>query len=90
VDSDRDGGMMREMKHRVAQGEKVSSVLRKIWKGEGLPTDAKRSMYEGRVLPTLLCGSEVWKTSADDRRRMVVTEMKCMRAMCGVSIMGRV
>jgi hypothetical protein len=32
----------------------------------------------------------VWSTCAEDRRRMGVMEMKCMRAMCGVSIMDRV
>jgi hypothetical protein len=33
---DRDGGMKSEMKHSVTEGEKVSGVLRKIWKGEGM------------------------------------------------------
>jgi hypothetical protein len=47
-------------------------------------------MYEGIVVPTLLYGSEVWAASADDRRRMGVIEMKCMRAMCGVSIRDRI
>jgi hypothetical protein len=47
--------------------------------------DAKRSMYEGIVVPTLY-GSEVWAASAENRRRMGVIEMKCMRDMCGVNI----
>jgi hypothetical protein len=87
VDIDRDGGMKSEMKHRASEGEKVSGVLRKMWKGEGLLIDAKRGMYEGIVAPLLLYGSEVWETSAAERRRMEVMEMKCMRAMCGVSVM---
>jgi hypothetical protein len=69
---------------------KVSGVLRKIWKGEGLSIDSKRGMCEGIVAPTLLYGSEVWATSAAERRRMEVMEINCMRAMCGVSIMDRV
>jgi hypothetical protein len=36
VDIDRDGGIKSDMKHRVSEGEKVGSVLRKMWKGEGL------------------------------------------------------
>jgi hypothetical protein len=32
----RNGGMKSEMKHRVTEGEKVSGVLRKIWKEEGM------------------------------------------------------
>jgi hypothetical protein len=31
--------------------------------------DAKRSIYEGRVRPTLLYGSEMWAASVEDRRR---------------------
>jgi hypothetical protein len=61
-----------------------------MWKGEGLSIDSKRGMYEGIVAPTLLYGSEVWATSAAERRRMEVMEMKFMRAICGVSIMNRV
>jgi hypothetical protein len=32
----------------------------------------------------------VWAASAEDRSRMGVMRMKCMRIMCGVSIMDRV
>jgi hypothetical protein len=32
----------------------------------------------------------VWATNADDRRRIGVVEMKCMGAMCEVSILDRV
>jgi hypothetical protein len=78
VDIDRYGGTKSEMKHEVTEGEKVSGVLKKIWKGEGMSRDAKRSMYEGIVVSMLLYGSEVWATSAEDRRRMGVIEMKFM------------
>jgi hypothetical protein len=90
VDIDRDGFMKSEMKHRVREGMKVSGILRKMWKGVGLSIDSKRVMYESIVAPTLLYGSEVWATSVAERRRMEVMSMKCMRAMCGVSIMDRV
>jgi hypothetical protein len=87
VDIDRDGDIKSEMKHRLSEGEKVSGVLRKMWKGEGVSIDSKRGMYENIVAPTLLYGSEVWATSATERRLM---DMKCMIAMCRVSIMDRV
>jgi hypothetical protein len=32
VDIDRDGAMKSEIKHRVTEGEKVSGVLKKMWK----------------------------------------------------------
>jgi hypothetical protein len=49
--------------------------------------DAKRSMYEGLLVPTFLYGSEVWAASAEDRKRMGVLEIKCTRATCGANIM---
>jgi hypothetical protein len=70
VDIDRDGGMKSEMKHRVTEGEKDSGGLRKMWKGEGVSKYAKRSMYEGTVVSTLLYGSDVWETSVEERRRV--------------------
>jgi hypothetical protein len=51
--------MNSEMKHRVSEAKKVSGVLKKTGKGEGMSTYAKISMYEGIVAPTLLYGSEV-------------------------------
>jgi hypothetical protein len=51
----------------VTEGEKVSGVLRKMLKAERLSRDAKRSMCESIVVPTLLYGSKVWATSAEDR-----------------------
>jgi hypothetical protein len=36
VDIDRDGPMKNEIKHKVSEGEKVTGVLRKIWKGAGM------------------------------------------------------
>jgi hypothetical protein len=52
------------MKHRVTEGEKVSGVLKKMWKGGGMSRDAKRSVYGSILVPTLLYGSEVWATCA--------------------------
>jgi hypothetical protein len=46
-----------------------------------------RDEYEGIVVPTLLYCSEVWAASAEDRRRMGLLIMNCMRAIYGVSIM---
>jgi hypothetical protein len=44
--------MKSEMKHRLSEGEKVSSVL--MWKGAGLSIDAKIGVYKGIVAPMLL------------------------------------
>jgi hypothetical protein len=63
----------------MTEGEKNSGVLKKIWNAKGMSGDAKISMYEGIVVSTLLYDSEMWTASEEDRRRMGVMEMKCMR-----------
>jgi hypothetical protein len=68
VDIDRDGGMKSEMKHRLSEGEKVSGVLGKMWKGEGLSIYSKRGMYEGIVATTLLYGSEAMESKAMEKK----------------------
>jgi hypothetical protein len=59
VDIEIDGGVKSVMKHCVIEGEKISSVLWKIWKGERMSKDTRRSLYEGILVLTLLYGSEL-------------------------------
>ena len=90
VDIANDGTMREEVKHRVTEGERVLGALRGMWTNEGMTMDAKKGLYEGVVVPTLLYGSETWSLNASERKRFEVTEMKCLRSMCGVSIRDRV
>jgi hypothetical protein len=87
VDIDINGGKNSKMKNRLNERDKFSCLLMKMWKSDRLSIDAQRGMYEGIVSPTLLYGSEIWATGYADSRQMEVMERKCMRAMCGVSIM---
>jgi hypothetical protein len=68
MDIDRDGMIKSEVKHRASEGEKVSVVLKKMWKEDRLSRDAKRGMCEGIIAPIWLCGSIVWATGAVERR----------------------
>jgi hypothetical protein len=52
----------------LSDGKKVSGVLRKMWKREGLSRDAKRDKYKGILMPMQLYGSEVLVTGAVKRR----------------------
>ena len=47
-------------------------------------------MYEGIVEPSLLYGSEVWGLNMNDRKRIEVVEMICLRNICGVRRINRV
>jgi len=51
---------------------------------------AKRRLYEGVVVSTALYGAETWSLKQEDRRRLDVMEMRCLRSIVGVSRMDRV
>ncbi len=59
--------------------------MKRVFKCKSLGMSAKRSLYEGVVVPTVLYGAETWNVGAAERKRLNVTEMRCLRSMCGVT-----
>ncbi len=47
---------------------------------------AKRRLYEGVMVPTVLYGAETWNMGSAERR-LDVMEMRCLKSMCGVTQM---
>ena len=85
----RGGGVDAEVKHRVKEARKVMGGMKSVLKCRTLSMDAKTKLYEGVVIPAALYGAETWGMKAEDRRRLDVLEMKCLRSMCGVSLWHR-
>ena len=52
--------------------------------------EAKKSLYEGVIVPKALYGPEAWGMRSAERRKVNVLEMKCLRSLVGVSRMDRV
>ena len=46
---------------------------------------AKKCLYELVIVPTALYGAEAWGMRNEERRKMNVLEMKCLRSLVGVS-----
>ena len=46
---------------------------------------AKKCLYEGVIVPTALYGTESRGMGSDERRKVNVLEMKCLRSLVGVS-----
>ncbi len=42
------------------------------------------------MVPAALYGVETWNMGAEERKRLNVMEMRCLRSMCGVARMDRV
>ncbi len=90
VDIAADGNQAVEVKHRVGEGAKVMGALRSVWKEKSVSLQAKIGMFEGIVVPTVLYGCESWALNAEERKRIEVMEMRCLRTICGVRWFDRV
>ena len=84
------GGMDAEVRERLSAGGKVMGGLASMWKCRGMSIEAKMCMWESIVVPTVLYGSESWVLSAEERHRVNVFDMRCLRRVLGVSVMDRV
>ena len=47
-------------------------------------------MYERVVVPTVLYGAETWSLKEEERKKLNVFEMRCLRGMIGVTRLDRV
>ena len=90
TDIHENGRMGEEIGHRVREGERVGGALRAVWRNKGMSVGAMRGMYEAIVVPTLTYGSEAWVMNARERSRVEAVEMKCLRAIKGVTKFDRV
>ncbi|KAG0420486.1 hypothetical protein EQH57_0124, partial [Dictyocoela roeselum] len=78
-----------EVKSRVKEVCKVLCALKTIMICRTLGMETKRGLNEGVIVPTVLYGTETWGVKAEERRRLNVYEMKCLRSMDEVSLRDR-
>ena len=83
------GGVEADVGSRVAEASKAMGALRRVLKNRGMSLAAKRGLYEGVIVPTVLYGAEAWSTRVAERKKLNVFEMKCLRSMIGVTRMDR-
>ena len=55
----------------------------------GLGIKVKKGLYEGVIVVSALHEAEAWCLKSDERRKVNVLEMKCLRSLVGVSRMDR-
>ena len=46
----------------------------------------KKCPNEGVIVPTPLYGTEAWGMSSDERRKVNVLDMTCLRSLAGVTV----
>ena len=79
------GGVEADVHHRVNEGCKVLGALKGVMKNRGLGMNVEKV-----VVPTVMYGSESWGMKVNERQKLNVFEMKCLRSMTGVSWLDRV
>ena len=85
-----DGGCERYVVQRMNEGYRTWGALKSVLSKRGFGIKAKKSLYEGVIVPTALYGAESWGMRRAERTKVNILEMKCLRNMVGVSRMARV
>ena len=85
-----DGGCEMDVVHRMNEGYRARGALKSVVSNRGLGIKAKKCPYEGVIVPTALCGAEAWSMRSDERRKLNILKMKCLRSLVGVSRMDKV
>ena len=72
------------------EGYRGLGALKSVLINRGLEIKAKKYLYEGVIVLTVLYRAEAWDLRSAERRKVNVLEMKCLRSLVGVSRMDRV
>ena len=84
------GRMSNEIQQRCNKANQVIGQMSPILKCKHVNMSTKRALFNTIFLPTLCYQCQTWTMTADDRRKIVTTEMKCLRRMLGVSRRDRI
>ena len=85
-----DGGCERDVVDRMNEGYRAWGALKSLLSNRGLGIKAKKCLNEGVIVPMALYGAEACGMRSDERRKVNILEMKCLRSFIGVSRMDRV
>ena len=79
------GGCERDVVHRMNEWYRAWAALKSVLSNRGLGIKAKKCLYKGVFVPTVLYGAEARGMRSAERRKVNVFEMKCLRSLVGVS-----
>ena len=76
-----DGGVKGDVCMRIQEGVKAFDAMKKVWNERNVTLEVKRELYERIVVPTVMYGSETWAMRAEEKNKLDVTEMNCLRSI---------
>ena len=70
-----------DMVHRLNEEYRAWRALKSVLKNRGLGIKAMKCLYEGVIVLMALYESEAWGMRSNERRKVNVLEMKCLRSL---------
>ena len=74
-----DGWCERNVVHRMNEGYRAWGEMKSVLSNRGLGIKAKKCLYEGVIVPTVLCGADAWGMRSAERRKVNVLEMNSLK-----------
>ena len=75
------GGCKRDVVHKMNEGYRAWGVLKSVLSNRGLGIKAKKCLYKGVIVPTVLYGAAAWGMRSAERKKVNVLEMKRLRSL---------
>ena len=73
------GGAGKDITNRIGKARNTFYLLNNVWKSQHYGLKTKLRIYNSCVLSTLLYGSECWRMTDGDERKLSVFHTKCLR-----------
>ena len=80
-----DGEMEGEVERRIGMTVQAVGAMKKVYESRDVSREAKVTVYEAVVIPTLTYGCETWVLKEKEKSRLQATEMRVLRKITGVS-----
>lgn len=75
------GGCDEDITNRLGKAKAQFGRLRKIWSSSKFSIQTKVKLYNSLVLSVLTYGSETWKTTEHDKKKLDTFQNRCLRQM---------
>ena len=74
-----------EVERRIGMTVQAVGAMKKMYESREVSREAKVTVYEAVVIPTLTYGCETWVIKEKEKSRLQATEMRVLRKITGVS-----
>ena len=75
----KDGGASEDIQNRVSKARNIFRTMNNIWKSQQYSKHTKLRLYQSCVLSTLLYGSECWRMTENDLRKLSTVHTRNLR-----------